>query len=415
MALPSNVGYGTVVGRFLLGYADEDGDLFPDGVPAQGSLFFTPSPAYVKDANASPDPATILPAVVEARLNGDGYVCGPQTIDFTEPGIRLVATDDTDLNPVNWTWKVDFRLTDAAGTTVPLSSFNFSLPEYKSPDYTIIDLTDVMPVTPSNGSPTIVGPTGPTGPAGPAPEFTVTTITSAPGGDAEVVITGTSPDLDIEFTIPAGNDGAAATLDAGTTSTGAPGTSASVVNSGTTSAAVFDFTIPEGEKGDQGDPGVDALWNFLGAYSGSTAYAEGDVVTYLGSTYYRTVTGASGFTPDDEDYWIVISSKGDQGIQGPQGDEGPTGPQGASIVVKGQVATVGNLPATGNTVNDAYIVVADGHLYVWNGSTWIDAGNVQGPAGEGVPTGGAANTFLKKVSSTDYDTAWSDTIEGGTA
>ena len=32
---------------------------------------------------------------------------------------------------------------------------------------------------------------------------------------------------------------------------------------------------------------------------------------------------------------------------------GPTGPQGTSINLKGTVATVGNLPPTGNVVNDA--------------------------------------------------------------
>jgi hypothetical protein len=42
---------------------------------------------------------------------------------------------------------------------------------------------------------------------------------------------------------------------------------------------------------------------------------------------------------------------------------------------------VGNLPSSGNSVNDAYIVDADGNLYVWNGSTWTDAGQIVGPQG----------------------------------
>jgi hypothetical protein len=82
------------------------------------------------------------------------------------------------------------------------------------------------------------------------------------------------------------------------------------------------------------------------------------------------------------------------------------------------VATVGDLPATGNTEADAYIVAADGHLYIWSLGTpdyWLDAGQIQGPPGEGVPTGGAANTFLIKSSSTNYDTEWSNVIDGGTA
>jgi hypothetical protein len=68
---------------------------------------------------------------------------------------------------------------------------------------------------------------------------------------------------------------------------------------------------------------------------------------------------------------------------------GPTGPQGASINIKGTVATVGALPSTGNTVNDAYIVTADGDLYVWTGSAWANVGQIIGPTG---PTGSAGPT-----------------------
>jgi len=67
---------------------------------------------------------------------------------------------------------------------------------------------------------------------------------------------------------------------------------------------------------------------------------------------------------------------------------GPTGPQGTSITIKGERATVGDLPATGNAVNDAYIVTADGDLYVWTGSLpWQNVGQIVGPIGPTGPTG----------------------------
>jgi hypothetical protein len=69
---------------------------------------------------------------------------------------------------------------------------------------------------------------------------------------------------------------------------------------------------------------------------------------------------------------------------GEVGPVGPAGPQGTSITFKGSVATFGNLPTTGRSVNDAWIVDADGDLYVWNGSTWTNAGQIVGPQG---PTG----------------------------
>ena len=84
-------------------------------------------------------------------------------------------------------------------------------------------------------------------------------------------------------------------------------------------------------------------------------------------------------------------------VTGPTGSTGPTGPQGTNIVFKGSVATVGLLPSTGNTVNDAYIVDADGDLYVWStGLTWQNIGQIVGPTG---PSG-----LLTAVSPLTYDT-----------
>jgi len=77
----------------------------------------------------------------------------------------------------------------------------------------------------------------------------------------------------------------------------------------------------------------------------------------------------------------------DQGVIGPTGPYGPTGPAGSGIVLKGAVATVGDLPSSGNQPGDAYIVSASGHLYVWSGSSWIDAGQYVGPTGPQGSTG----------------------------
>ena len=77
---------------------------------------------------------------------------------------------------------------------------------------------------------------------------------------------------------------------------------------------------------------------------------------------------------------------GPTGPAGPQGSTGPTGAQGLSIVLLGDVATTGDLP-TGASVNDAYVVQADGNLYVWNGSSWTNAGQIEGPEGPQGSTG----------------------------
>jgi len=74
------------------------------------------------------------------------------------------------------------------------------------------------------------------------------------------------------------------------------------------------------------------------------------------------------------------------------GPTGPTGPQGTSINVRGSVAAVINLPASGNAVNDAYIVTATGNLHVWNGTAWTNVGAIVGPAGATGATGATGPT-----------------------
>ena len=74
------------------------------------------------------------------------------------------------------------------------------------------------------------------------------------------------------------------------------------------------------------------------------------------------------------------------GIVGPTGPTGPTGAAGTSFIVKGSVPTVGDLPSSGNTTGDAYIVTATQDLYVWNGTAWTNVGKIVGPTG---PTGAA--------------------------
>lgn len=218
---PSNLSYGTVTGQFILAYADS-GDVgsAPDVVPAQGSIFFTPSPSVLKDTTSTPNAVTLLPATVEATLDSEGYLCGYGTTR----GIILVATDDPQAQPVDWTWRADFRLTDASGTSVPVPSFSFELPGGST-----VDLTIASPVPAANGEYYTQGATGAAG--------------------------------------------AAATITVGSVTTGAAGSSATVTNSGTTNAAVFDFSIPQGAKGDTGNTGPANTLSIGTVTSGTTPSA----------------------------------------------------------------------------------------------------------------------------------------------
>ena len=156
--IPSNLSYGTVKGRFIVGYKDSaDSGSEPDAIPASGSVFFTAAPTSIKNAEASPVPVTIFPAVAEATLDSEGYLCGYGTTR----GITLIATDSFASNPYGWTWRVDFRLTDSTGTPLTLQSFSFELPGEGE-----VDLTLAAPVTEFEGQFFNIGPQGPQGEQG---------------------------------------------------------------------------------------------------------------------------------------------------------------------------------------------------------------------------------------------------------
>lgn len=70
------------------------------------------------------------------------------------------------------------------------------------------------------------------------------------------------------------------------------------------------------------------------------------------------------------------------GLQGPQGEPG------SSITFKATVATVAELNAlTGMSEDDARVVEENGHIYIYDGSSWIDGGQFLGPQGEQGPEG----------------------------
>jgi hypothetical protein len=161
------------------------------------------------------------------------------------------------------------------------------------------------------GDPGATGPMGPGGAAGAAATIAVGTVTtSAPGGSAAVVNSGTSAAAVFDFTLPAGfngtngtngTNGAAATVSVGSTTTGAAGTSASVTNSGTSSAAVLEFTIPAGANGTNGTNGTN------GAAGLGYLVAKGTSGTDQTSTSNTTLTAISGLSlsvTSGRRYWI---------------------------------------------------------------------------------------------------------------
>jgi hypothetical protein len=290
--IPSNLSYGTVTGRFLLAYADSnDSGLEPDAVPAKGSVYFTPSPNYIKDVTASPAPVTILPASVECALDADGYVLG-----YTgSQGVRLVATDDPQGNPVNWTWSVEFRLTDATGSPVrTVPNFSFALPSGST-----VDLTTAMPVPDANGTYYLIGPTGP------ANSLSIGTVTTGnAGSSASATITGTAPSQTLSLTIPRGDQGVQGV---------------------------------QGIQGPIGATGATGL-NWQGTWSALTNYVNDDAVYHNSSSWFASGDPDVGEEPTTlSAHWVPLALQGATGATGPSNSLSvgtvTTGSAGSSVVV----------------------------------------------------------------------------------
>lgn len=357
MALPSNISYGTVVGRFLLAYADSsDVDLYPDGIPAKGSVFFTPSPANLKDTNATPAPVTILPSRVEAVLDADGYLCG-----YTgDQGIRLVATDDADLNPLNWTWLAEFRLTDENDATVLLSPFSFSLPGGTS-----VDLAAVAPVPDANGTYYLIGPTGP------ANELTVGTVTTGAAGSSTIVaITGDAPAQTINFTIPRGDQG---------------------------------IQGIQGVQGPIGETGATGL-NWQGEWSALADYVNDDAVYYNSSSWFASGDPTVGEVPSiTATHWYPLALQGATGLTGPVG---PANELTVGTVTTGLPTAPAEVTITGTAPDQTISFV------IPQGEQGIQG--IQGPTGS-IESLSASLPVTYAAGVIGFDATQITTISGGTA
>jgi len=79
-----------------------------------------------------------------------------------------------------------------------------------------------------------------------------------------------------------------------------------------------------------------------------------------------------------------------------------------------QVTTINNYPQ-GNDGESAYEIAIRTGQFVGTEQEWIASlEGPQGPAGQGIPTGGTAGQVLAKIDSTNYNTQWTTPSGGGT-
>jgi len=132
-----------------------------------------------------------------------------------------------------------------------------------------------------------------------------------------------------------------------------------------------------GEKGDPGTPGLQGIQGPVGARGPKGDKGDKGDPGDEGPIGPEGLRGPQG----------IPGNVGAQGPQGPKGDKGDPGKDGTSVNIKNTVNTVSDLPTTGNVSGDGYVVRADGHLYVWGGSSFTDVGEIKGPKGDKGDTG----------------------------
>lgn len=190
-------------------------------------------------------------------------------------------------------------------------------------------------------------------------------------------------ELDGEINLPGGGGTtpevtASATVDAGT---GIP--DVEVTRSGTDENPHFTFSFS----------------NLKGATGATGPRGEQGIQGPVGSTGPQGPTGATGAT-GPQGPTGATGATGPAGERGPRGYDGPAGADGVSPEVT--IAAI----TGGHAVKITDVDHPEGQIFnVMDGEE-----GQQGPAGEGVPTGGTTNQVLIKSSSTDYDTEWNNLI-----
>lgn len=231
MSLPTNVGSGRIVGRYVVGVIDspDDTDDEPELIPARGTITFTPSIGYVPNSTTE-IPMTIMKAPITGVLDSEGYLCTPDNTISPEGGLtRGVKLFATDVGQVTgWTYSVKYSFT-------PVGTVSPHIPDHTLtvPDKSIQDLSKVAPTpyAPVLGIPQMEasvlraesvaqsvrsdadaglfdGEKGDVGPMGPPVALEIGTVTASAGNPADddimstLILSGTKTQAAIKAQIP---------------------------------------------------------------------------------------------------------------------------------------------------------------------------------------------------------------------
>ena len=139
----------------------------------------------------------------------------------------------------------------------------------------------------------------------------------------------------------------------------------------------------------------------------TTGNLEGDMYTVLGGADNNSVFMAV-WTVNERpfaDYWRLSGN-----IRGPQGRDGARGPVGQPVNAKGEKATVGDLPAVGNVIGDAYEVA--GYIYVYGADGFERMGQWRGTNGTNGTNGKSAYQAAVDKGFQGTESQWVTSLKG---
>lgn len=171
-----------------------------------------------------------------------------------------------------------------------------------------------------------------------------------------------------------------------------------------------DAGVFKGPKGDTGDVGPEGQSAYQVAVANGFSGTKQEWLTSLqgeqGQSAFE-IAQSTGFSGTKEE-WIA-SLKGDQGdsayqvavnngfngtkeewlatLVGPKGDKGDTGdvgPKGEDaqvVTLKGILDSTDNLPTSGQTQGEAYLISGDVHAWLGSSAGWVNVGPIRGPKG----------------------------------
>ena len=150
-AVPSEVNYGRITAHFVAFLADlEDDDLIPDEIPLNGTVILTPTVGILKFPNTVPPRTAVIQTVRCPLIDGHLYPPGtPLGGPFPPvPGVIVVASDQPAGLPTTVQWTATFELVGARVQPRPIT--------FNVPANGVVDLTTVMPATPTPGTVVVV-------------------------------------------------------------------------------------------------------------------------------------------------------------------------------------------------------------------------------------------------------------------